>query len=193
MDDRASRWSESESEEGGKEDTGFEPADEGEREFDETREREPKEPKEPKVAGVTAKIDDPVRLYLTQMGEIPLLTREDELRLASRIEITRKRFRTKVLESPFGSSKRSGSLEDVKTATAFERTLRATAPSISEDGRSRAPACRQAPADRSARCFDKLGKRARARRGCGRAPPQENSAAASGCSGLNIRSRRSSR
>ena len=31
--------------------------------------------------------EDPVRLYLTQMGGIPLLSREDELRLANRIEV----------------------------------------------------------------------------------------------------------
>ena len=28
------------------------------------------------------KIDDPVRMYLTQMGEIPLLTRDQEISLA---------------------------------------------------------------------------------------------------------------
>lgn len=42
--------------------------------------------------------DDPVRMYLTQMGEIPLLTRKEEIRLAKRIEVTRRRFRTKLLE-----------------------------------------------------------------------------------------------
>ena len=42
--------------------------------------------------------DDPVRMYLTQMGEIPLLTRE-EIRLAKAIEITRRRFRTKLLSA----------------------------------------------------------------------------------------------
>src|SRR5215471_16676324 len=42
--------------------------------------------------------DDPVRMYLTQMGSIPLLKREEEIALAKKIEVTRKRFRRKVLE-----------------------------------------------------------------------------------------------
>jgi RNA polymerase primary sigma factor len=46
----------------------------------------------------TRRIDDPVRMYLTQMGEIPLLKREQEIALAKKIEVTRKRFRRKVLE-----------------------------------------------------------------------------------------------
>src|SRR5262249_47218307 len=44
------------------------------------------------------RIDDPVRMYLTQMGEIPLLKRDEEIALAKKIEVTRKRFRRKVLE-----------------------------------------------------------------------------------------------
>src|SRR5213078_2496848 len=44
------------------------------------------------------RIDDPVRMYLTQMGEIPLLKRDQEIALAKKIEVTRKRFRRKVLE-----------------------------------------------------------------------------------------------
>ncbi|HZW34335.1 MAG TPA: RNA polymerase sigma factor region1.1 domain-containing protein, partial [Isosphaeraceae bacterium] len=50
---------------------------------------------------ISRRIDDPVRMYLTQMGEIPLLTREQEINLAKRIEVTRKRFRRKVLECHF--------------------------------------------------------------------------------------------
>jgi RNA polymerase primary sigma factor len=46
-------------------------------------------------------IDDPVRMYLTQMGEIPLLKRDEEVALAKKIEITRKRFRRKVLECDY--------------------------------------------------------------------------------------------
>ncbi len=50
---------------------------------------------------ISRRIDDPVRMYLTQMGEIPLLTREQEINLAKKIEITRKKFRRKVLECHF--------------------------------------------------------------------------------------------
>lgn len=41
--------------------------------------------------------DDPVRMYLTQMGEIPLLTRAQEIYLARQIESTRATFRAKLL------------------------------------------------------------------------------------------------
>ena len=101
----------------------------GEKEaFDDEEEREFEEAPEPesKRGPVSEKIDDPVRMYLTQMGEIPLLSREDELRLAKRIEITRKRFRTKVLESPLAVIEAIQILEDVKNGElAFDRTLKA--------------------------------------------------------------------
>ncbi|MBS0262366.1 MAG: RNA polymerase sigma factor RpoD [Planctomycetes bacterium] len=54
------------------------------------------------LTGETSKrIEDPVRMYLTQMGEIPLLTRNEEISLAKKIEITRKRFRRELLESDY--------------------------------------------------------------------------------------------
>jgi len=45
--------------------------------------------------------DDPVRMYLTQMGEIPLLTRQQEISLARKIEQTRAKFRRRLLECDF--------------------------------------------------------------------------------------------
>jgi RNA polymerase primary sigma factor len=50
---------------------------------------------------VEAWSDDPVRMYLTQMGEIPLLTRAQEIFLARQIETTRAQFRAKLLECEF--------------------------------------------------------------------------------------------
>ncbi len=45
--------------------------------------------------------DDPVRMYLTQMGEIPLLSRAREVTLAKQIELTRLKFRAKLLECDY--------------------------------------------------------------------------------------------
>jgi RNA polymerase primary sigma factor len=77
------------------------------------------------VVDITEKIDDPVRMYLTQMGEIPLLTREEEISLARKIELTRKQFRKEVLSSGFGIQNAIEILEDVlKGELAFDRTLK---------------------------------------------------------------------
>ncbi|MCS7305905.1 MAG: sigma-70 family RNA polymerase sigma factor [Thermoguttaceae bacterium] len=46
-------------------------------------------------------IDDPVRIYLMQMGEIPLLTRKEEIAAARQIECTRQRFRVTMLATDF--------------------------------------------------------------------------------------------
>lgn len=71
------------------------------------------------------RIDDPVRMYLTQMGEIPLLSREEEIKLAKKIELTRKRFRKKVLESELSLQASLKILKEVQNGElAFDRTLR---------------------------------------------------------------------
>ena len=46
-------------------------------------------------------VDDPVRMYLMQMGEIPMLTRDEEVAAARQIESTRTRFRHSLLRNDF--------------------------------------------------------------------------------------------
>jgi RNA polymerase primary sigma factor len=71
------------------------------------------------------RIDDPVRMYLTQMGEIPLLKREQEIALAKKIEVTRKRFRRKVLECDGALSQVVDVLKRVHTGELpFDRTVK---------------------------------------------------------------------
>ena len=70
-------------------------------------------------------IDDPVRMYLTQMGEIPLLTRAEEIRLAKKIELTRMAFRQKVLESDYCASQAVDILQQVHDGSLpFDRTMK---------------------------------------------------------------------
>lgn len=71
------------------------------------------------------RIDDPVRMYLTQMGEIPLLSRDEEIRLAKKIELTRMAFRQKVLESDYCASLAVEILQQVHEGRLpFDRTMK---------------------------------------------------------------------
>src|SRR5438128_10754408 len=71
------------------------------------------------------RIDDPVRMYLTQMGEIPLLTRQEEISLAKKIEVTRKRFRRKVLECDYALCNVVDTLKRVHSGDLpFDRTVK---------------------------------------------------------------------
>jgi len=71
------------------------------------------------------RIDDPVRMYLTQMGEIPLLQRSEEIHLAKKIELTRMAFRKKVLESDFCATQAAEILRKVESGEyPFERTMK---------------------------------------------------------------------
>jgi RNA polymerase primary sigma factor len=73
----------------------------------------------------TTRIDDPIRMYLTQMGEIPLLTREDEIRLARKIELARMAFRRKMLESDYCARNAVEILQQVlEGSLSFDRTMK---------------------------------------------------------------------
>ncbi len=71
------------------------------------------------------RIDDPVRMYLTQMGTIPLLTRDEEIRLAKKIETTRMIFRRRCLESDSAVAQGVETLQQVhKSELPFDRTMK---------------------------------------------------------------------
>lgn len=69
--------------------------------------------------------DDPIRMYLSQMAEIPLLLREEEIALAKKIEITRKRFRRSALACDYAMRKTVETLKKVyKGELPFDRTIK---------------------------------------------------------------------
>jgi len=71
------------------------------------------------------RIDDPIRMYLTQMGQIPLLTRKDEISLARKIEIARMAFRRKMLQCDYCARNAVELFQQVYDGSmSFDRTIK---------------------------------------------------------------------
>ena len=111
---------------------GFEASEEPEEpagEEEAAKEQQLKEDKmlEKQLAGteVARRIDDPIRMYLTQMGQIPLLTRRSEIDLARKIEITRMGFRRKMLQCDYCARNALDLLQQVHQGSmSFDRTIK---------------------------------------------------------------------
>jgi RNA polymerase primary sigma factor len=68
---------------------------------------------------------DPIRMYLSQMAEIPLLAREEEISLAKKIEVTRKRFRRTVIACDLAMRNTLSTLAKVHAGVLpFDRTIK---------------------------------------------------------------------
>jgi RNA polymerase primary sigma factor len=79
----------------------------------------------PKIKGEDRRADDPVRMYLSQMGSIPLLTRDEEIRLAKKIETMRMIFRRRCFESDYILALAVQTLRQVESGELpFDRTMR---------------------------------------------------------------------
>jgi len=77
--------------------------------------------------------EDPVRMYLMQMGEIPLLTRQEEVSAAKRIEMTRTDYRNWMLASDFMLQGATKLLEQVRDSKLrLDRTIEVSVTNASE-------------------------------------------------------------
>jgi RNA polymerase primary sigma factor len=124
--DVAARQQEGKGEEGFEEDVA--PAEEEEpavAEEEEAHEEEEFIEKEIIQGEFSRRIDDPIRMYLTQMGQIPLLSRKDEISLARKIEIARMVFRRKMLQSDYCARSAVDLLQQVLNGSmSFDRTIK---------------------------------------------------------------------
>jgi len=96
----------------------------------------PKRPAPPSARRSGAVIDDPIRLYLLQMGGIPLLNRETEVASAREIERWRRQFRHTLLANDLVLSGAVGLLKRVQAGTLrLDRTIEVSVTNTAEKKR----------------------------------------------------------
>jgi RNA polymerase primary sigma factor len=79
----------------------------------------------PLPSDLTKFSSDPIRMYLSQMAAIPLLARSEEISLAKKIEVTRKRFRRTVIGCAMAMRATIGALVKVHSGVLpFDRTIK---------------------------------------------------------------------
>jgi len=94
------------------------------------------DPCDVQATGEDDQIEDPVRIYLMQMGEIPLLTRQQEIASAKRIERTRRRFRHSILATDYVLHAATGLLENIRDGKLrLDRTIEVSVINVREKRR----------------------------------------------------------
>jgi len=90
----------------------------------------------PRETGGDEQVDDPVRIYLMQMGEIPLMSRREEVRAAKQIERTRRRYRQAMLASDYMLQATVDLLEKIQHGKLrLDRTIEVSVINLSEKRR----------------------------------------------------------
>ena len=91
---------------------------------------------EAKATGEDDQIDDPIRIYLMQMGEIPLLNRQEELLAAQQIKRARRRFRNTMLATDYVLQAAIAMLESIRDGRArLDRTIEVSVINLREKRR----------------------------------------------------------
>jgi RNA polymerase primary sigma factor len=89
-----------------------------------------------KATGDDDQIDDPIRIYLMQMGEIPLLTRAEELVAAKQIKRARRRFRHIMLATDYVLHSAIDMLKSIRDGRSrLDRTIEVSVINIREKKR----------------------------------------------------------
>jgi RNA polymerase primary sigma factor len=94
------------------------------------------ESEEEPTTGGDDQIDDPIRIYLMQMGEIPLLSRAEEIVAAKQIKRARRRFRHTMLATDFVLHAAIDMLKAIRDGrTRLDRTMEVSVVNIREKKR----------------------------------------------------------
>jgi RNA polymerase primary sigma factor len=98
-------------------------------------ESDPESEQEP-TTGDDDQIDDPIRIYLMQMGEIPLLSRAEEIVAAKQIKRARRRFRNTMLATDYVLHAAIEMLKAIRDGrTRLDRTMEVSVVNIREKKR----------------------------------------------------------
>ena len=81
---------------------------------DKSKQGRPRKVSKKRRNGSSAMTDDPIRMYLMQMGRIPLLSREEEIAIAKWVEASQSRYRRSMLSTDYMLHQAVGLLEDVR-------------------------------------------------------------------------------